>query len=132
MSSPLVSSPLLFFPLPHICPLLPLHAAVCGCFCAMSAEEYVPVFLPDAVDFVLLSEFEERREFKMAESVTKLQQEDQPLKSKETYKMMWPSTKERLRSLSKSKESCSIFQDLSFTSVSEERCTVVSVSKHST
>lgn len=98
----------------------------------MCAEEYIPAFLPDAVDFALLSEFEERREFKTAESVTELQQDDQQVKSKETRKKMWPLTKERLRSLSKSRESCSIYQDLSFTSVFEEICTDVSGSKHST
>lgn len=92
----------------------------------------MPAFLPDAVDFALLSEFEERREFKTAESVTKLQQEDRQVKSKETHKTMWSSTKEALRSLSKSRESCSIYQDRSFTSVSEEICTDVSGSKRST
>lgn len=98
----------------------------------MCADEYVPAFLPDAVDSVLLSEFEERREFKMAESVTKIQPTDRQVKSKETHKTMWPSNKERLRSLSNSRESCSIHQDLSFTSVSEEICTDVSGSKRST
>lgn len=87
----------------------------------------MPVFLPDAVDFALFSEFEERREFKAAQSVTKLQQKDRQV-------TMWPSSKERLRSLSNSRESCSISasQELSFTSVSEEIYTDVSGSEHPT
>lgn len=94
----------------------------------MCAEEYVPVFLPDAVYFALLSEFEERREFKTAESMTALQQVNRRVKSKETHKTMWLSTLERL---SKSRGSCSVYQDLSFTSVSENIWTDVSGSKHS-
>lgn len=49
MSSPLLSYPLLSSPLPHACPPLPLHAATCGCFLSLCAEECMTPFQDNAV-----------------------------------------------------------------------------------
>ncbi|XP_056897121.1 cilia- and flagella-associated protein 74 isoform X5 [Takifugu flavidus] len=69
-----------------------------------------------------LKEFRDRGEFEKAEIETKLHPEDQRVTSKEPHKRRWVSTKERLRSLSQSRESCSNYQELSLTSGCEEPC----------
>lgn len=51
-----MSSPLLY-----ACPLLPLYAAVCGCFLSLCAEEYMTVFLYKAALLICTSQGIQRK-----------------------------------------------------------------------
>lgn len=128
-----LSSPFRSSPLPHACPLLPLHAAVCGCFLSLCAEEFMTAFsMMQCCWFALLREFAERQKSKRVAIAAKILEEEQLVNRRKRHQAVLPkpSTTDSFPSLGRAREKLLRYLDPSPQSATKERATIVSGSLH--